>query len=610
MSSSESKVSTESVESIESSSKKSIGSKLGLVTVCDNFVKNGSKFGLTSKPEPMRLRLTPDRLILQKEVPECETDSCVTFTDNTSSSSSSCVDSLSECRVVQLTKDKCGLGINVKGGSEHNLPILISSLIKSSPAEKSGQLFIGDAILRVNDVCISTMSHEQAIKQLKNAGNHVTLTVKHFKVVSPFLNKCWRKRLEWQLPRINNNKKENRVSAKRAIMKTKWVDVISVDLLCCYVSKYIHDTDKVRQNGFEIRWFAERESCDRNADNCGQRKVFSSAIVTCNDSIIYDEWRSEIDNYVHNVTEGFVKLVNEKLVFDERVLFMGWISEGFPSSKQEPHRPCYRWTTKYMVIKGGDLYLYTNPGQFLNDESATQPKCKSQTSLYDVISGDVRVYRGYQSVLRCLKRNELVDEREYCFLVLTSDLSGNKSTQTHSSKYSSPIGYFSVETGHDLLRIKNAWNKAIYYSVTQLGCVASCLQLNYQRFKKVSSLQNASIICATLFLQFNVFSKTFAVIAEGRSGSLTLDWRIGFAFYDPKEKSYIWTFKFSQLKNSSDDGNNKLWLHFHSQRENNNRNNHRLITKELIVNNLQSLLYCMHSFLSAKVAAVDPQFDS
>ena len=54
-----------------------------------------------------------------------------------------------QTRVVELRKGGCsGLGISIKGGREHHLPILISRLMRGQPADQSGQLFIGDAILR------------------------------------------------------------------------------------------------------------------------------------------------------------------------------------------------------------------------------------------------------------------------------------------------------------------------------------------------------------------------------------------------------------------------------------------------------------------------------
>ncbi|RWS09753.1 gamma-1-syntrophin-like isoform X2 [Dinothrombium tinctorium] len=474
MSISESKttVSTESSESAESSSKQRLGSKLGMVTVCDNFVRNGSKSGLSARPEPMRLRLTPEKLILQKEVAESEALSIDSpnWLFESSSESSSGAENLSDFREVKLVKDKTGLGINIKGGSEHGLPILISSLVKNSPADRSGQLFIGDAIIKVNEIPLSLSTHDQAIKILKSAGSRVTLTVKHFKTASPFLNKCWKKKEEWRLPRINNNKKENSKTTDKRVLTTKWIDVISVDLLCCHVTKYIHDTDKVRPNGFEIRWCLPHSDSDNSSvesltNSISQkRKSLSSAIVTCNDSIIYSEWRTEIDNYVNKLNSNYLKALNEKLAKTEQILFMGWVSQGYPSSKQEPHRPCYRWTTKYLVIKGGELYIYNNAGHFLKYFNGEAGHGDDER-----LSSYIAVYRCYQSVLRCLKTNELVDERENCFILLTANGHNQLGTSNVCKFGPSSIAYLSVETGHDLMKIKNAWNKATYYSVTQLG---------------------------------------------------------------------------------------------------------------------------------------------
>lgn len=53
-------------------------------------------------------------------------------------------------RMVQIRRDKNGgLGLSIKGGAEHKLPILISKIYKDQPADVSGQLFVGDAIIKV-----------------------------------------------------------------------------------------------------------------------------------------------------------------------------------------------------------------------------------------------------------------------------------------------------------------------------------------------------------------------------------------------------------------------------------------------------------------------------
>ncbi|KAE8744725.1 hypothetical protein FOCC_FOCC008633 [Frankliniella occidentalis] len=52
-------------------------------------------------------------------------------------------------RMVSVTRQKVGgLGLSIKGGSEHKLPILISRIFKGQAADETGKLFVGDAIIK------------------------------------------------------------------------------------------------------------------------------------------------------------------------------------------------------------------------------------------------------------------------------------------------------------------------------------------------------------------------------------------------------------------------------------------------------------------------------
>ncbi|KAK7066399.1 Gamma-1-syntrophin [Halocaridina rubra] len=124
------------------------------------------------------------------------------------------------------------------------------------------------------------------------------------------------------------------------------------------------------------------------------------------------------------------------------------------------------------------------------------------------------VWAVHQTMFRIIKESEYVDERQHCFLLQTA---------MQESRY------LSVETRQELLRIENAWHRAVYNAVTRLG------------------------------------SKTFAVTQAGRSSGLTLDWTGGFALYDTETREYHWRYKFSQLKGSSDDSKTKLKLHFQNE---------------------------------------------
>lgn len=92
--------------------------------------------------------------------------------------------------MVQITRQKVGgLGLSIKGGAEHKLPILISRIYKDQAADLTGQLFVGDAVIKVNGEYITACPHDDAVNILRNAGDLVVLTVKHYRAATPFLQK-------------------------------------------------------------------------------------------------------------------------------------------------------------------------------------------------------------------------------------------------------------------------------------------------------------------------------------------------------------------------------------------------------------------------------------
>jgi len=55
------------------------------------------------------------------------------------------------------------------------MPILISKIFPNMPADQTGQLYVGDAILSVNGKDLQHVSHEEAVQILKKAGREVEL---------------------------------------------------------------------------------------------------------------------------------------------------------------------------------------------------------------------------------------------------------------------------------------------------------------------------------------------------------------------------------------------------------------------------------------------------
>ena len=109
-------------------------------------------------------------------------------TDNVANVSAAFNDMLpseSGIRVININKGDEGLGISIKGGHEHRMPIIISKIFRGMAADRTRQLYVGDAILSVNGVKLQNAKHEDAVRVLRSAGHKVTIEVQYMPVASP-----------------------------------------------------------------------------------------------------------------------------------------------------------------------------------------------------------------------------------------------------------------------------------------------------------------------------------------------------------------------------------------------------------------------------------------
>lgn len=215
------------------------------------------------------------------------------------------------CRTVIVRRNETStLGLSIKGGSEHSLPILISRIVSDSPADKSRELFVGDEILAVNDVEIdSNTTHDEALQLLRNSGTEVILRVRHHKAAT-ILCKWWRKDnvidIEKDNPLIKKTSRQSQhnVSKNKNVIngngsqntetngKTEsngWRECVRMDLCWAYISRYVSYSDKLRDAGFEVR-----------AIN-GQ-----SVVVQCDNEEICRQWCATIINAINTLTDNHV----------------------------------------------------------------------------------------------------------------------------------------------------------------------------------------------------------------------------------------------------------------------------------------------------------------
>lgn len=311
----------------------------------------------------------------------------------------------------------------------------------------------------------------------------------------------------------------------------------------------------------------------------------------------------------------------------EHIFYMGWVSECItPDGSSHllsptQHHLASRWLSRYLIIKGGTVYLFKVPpisllrstkgrlvassrrnhsgssGTSLGSvgssasEATTSSSSSSSTgsahfSLSHASESNDRLASGrpgrrggqserVQRINRDLDRQLAAEAMETlaCYKTdfrtvhlkeaLASGLKGhvfqlNSGTTPATTKKR----FFSTENAANLASLQQAWTRANYHSVIH--------------FK----------------------TKTFTVVLEEENvfGSLILDWRFGFSFYDPKRKQYLWSYKFHQLRSSFDDGQSRLSLTFAVDGSPEQTRTHVLQSAALPV-----LLCCTEAFLAAKV---------
>ena len=67
------------------------------------------------------------------------------------------------------------------GGKQLGVPILVSDVYPNRPAAQSGQVFVGDAILSVNNNDLRNLRHEEAVELLNTQKEQVCPYVKFFR---------------------------------------------------------------------------------------------------------------------------------------------------------------------------------------------------------------------------------------------------------------------------------------------------------------------------------------------------------------------------------------------------------------------------------------------
>uniref|UniRef100_A0A669E9X2 Syntrophin, gamma 2 n=1 Tax=Oreochromis niloticus TaxID=8128 RepID=A0A669E9X2_ORENI len=414
-------------------------------------------------------------------------------------------------RTVVLRRQATGgLGLSIKGGAEHNVPVVISKIFKDQVGKKAFHL---------------------TVHLLRTAGDEVTITVRYLREVPSFL----------KLPLGSPGPDHSRVSsplfdsgvhlngngnntapsppspsANEPKYEKRWLDAVSLPLLMARVSRYKAGKDKLRFNCFEV--FA----LDGASTNILQ---FCTAAEST-------DWLQAISTNINDLTQENVS----------PFLNIRGLEVLLTSAKK---LVCIR----FLFISSSLMFIS-------QISAADWGQAETTYNLYEVLFKVHKLWMAEDCWLQArlylgLEHSPEQDTESLCFSILVGH------GQSHT---------FRVELATDLA----IWEKSFQRAV----------------FLEVQRIQSKSYMCSS----------------QGNVLCFTIDFASGFTCSESTSKTILWRYKFSQLKGSSDDGKTRVKLLFK------NPESKQIEMKELEFANLTAVLHCIHSFIAAKVASMDPLF--
>ncbi|XP_070368800.1 gamma-2-syntrophin isoform X2 [Equus asinus] len=454
-------------------------------------------------------------------------------------------------RTVTLRRQPVGgLGLSIKGGAEHRVPVVISKIFKDHAADQTGMLFIGDAVLQVNGINVENATHEEVVHLLRNAGDEVTVTVEYLREAPSFL------KLPLGSPGPSSDHGSGASSplfdsglhlngtsgntappspsspiANEPKYEKRWLDTLSVPLSMARISRCKAGTEKLRSSAFEVlaldgvstgvlQFYTAQESAD---------------------------WLRAVSANISDLTLQNMKMANKCCSPCDQVVHMGWVNERLEGAdSSQTFRP------KFLALRGASFYVFSSPPVSTLDWVRAE-------KIYNLCEVLFKVHKFWLTDDCWLQANfylglhdfDLEDQRPYCFSVMVGHGKGH---------------FFNVELGSELAVWEKSFQRATFMEVQRTG------------------------------------SKTYMCSWQGEVLCFTVDFAVGFTCFDSKTKNVLWRFRFSQLKGSSDDGKTRIKLLFQ------NLDTKQIEMKELEFQDLTAVLHCVHSFIAAKVASVDPAF--
>nr|XP_011763723.1 gamma-1-syntrophin [Macaca nemestrina] len=255
-----------------------------------------------------------------------------------------------------------GFGLSIKGGAEHNIPVVVSKISKEQRAELSGLLFIGDAILQINGINVRKCRHEEVVQVLRNAGEEVTLTVSFLKRAPAFL----------KLP-------------------------LNEDCACAPSDQSSGTSSPLCDSGLHLNYHPNNtlNLCRQNAFQVIAVDGVCSGIIQSLSAEDCVDWLQAIATNISNLTKHNIKKINRNFPVNQQIVYMGWCE----AREQDPLQDRV-YSPTFLALRGSCLYKFLAPPVTTWDWTRAE-----------------KTFSVYEIMCKILKDSDLLDRRKHCFTV-------------------------------------------------------------------------------------------------------------------------------------------------------------------------------------------------
>ncbi|XP_066850957.1 gamma-2-syntrophin isoform X6 [Anser cygnoides] len=400
-------------------------------------------------------------------------------------------------------------------------------------------------------VCVSGSDHSANVHLLRNAGDEVTITVQYLREAPSFL----------KLPLGSPGPSSDHSSGASSPLFDSGLHLNgnSINTAPSSPSSPIANEPKYEKRWLDTlsvplsmarisRYKAGTDKLRSNAFEVLALDGVSTGILQFYTAQESADWLRAISTNISDLTLQNMKMANKCCSPSDQVIHMGWVHERLEGTDSSQ---LYKF--KFLALKGSSFYIFSTPPVSTLDWVRAE-------KIYNLCEVLFKIHKLWLADDCWLQANlylgihqdfDLEDHRPYCFSVMVG----------HGKSH-----YFNVELCSELAVWEKSFQRAIFLEVQRTG------------------------------------SKTYMCSWQGDTLCFTVDFALGFTCFDSKTKNVLWRFKFSQLKGSSDDGKTRVKLLFQ------NLDTKQIETKELEFQDLTAVLHCIHSFIAAKVASVDPVF--